>query len=525
MKLGSKILITAAGAVIAATIGSIAVTFMVLRDKQITWTSAVANSMILQAETVRENFDKLHTSQAFDLIRLRAELTHKPVAETDLYRTIPVVAAWKSIEAVADTSGFTFHTPTAPGIPARNERNANWQDHSLAFDAFKAGKEAYSAVEGSTIVVARPVRLTASCLQCHGDPATSLTKDGKDPLGVPMENMHVGDLKGAFVLTKPIDYTEANAAAMQVTWVGTLILVLSMVVFSFINRRLIVAPLNGFINRLAHTSDETSSGSAEIARASQNLADAATKQAASLEETSASVQELASMVRTTAGNTQAAQSLAGEAKTAAERGASAMEHLGKAIGEIKANADRTAKIVKTIDEIAFQTNLLALNAAVEAARAGDAGKGFAVVAEEVRNLAGRAGEAARTSAELIEASVTSADSAVGLGRDAAAVIAQLAESSRKVADLAKEIAASTTEQDAGLSQITNSMQEMDKGTQTTAAGAEENSATSMALQAQVEELNRLVEELADMVGTQTSRAAEAARVSTVTRNTHIPPTA
>ena len=133
-----------------------------------------------------------------------------------------------------------------------------------------------------------------------------------------------------------------------------------------------------------------------------------------------------------------------------------------------------------------------------------------MVAEEVRNLAGRAGEAARNSAELIEASVKSADGAVGLGKDAAAVIAQLADSSKKVADLAGEIAASTREQDTGLGQITSAMQEMDKGTQSTAAGAEENSATSQALQQQVEELNRLVAELAAMVGAEVQHSTHAA---------------
>jgi methyl-accepting chemotaxis protein len=313
----------------------------------------------------------------------------------------------------------------------------------------------------------------------------------------------VGEAKGS---------RDSLAAAALSVLIGLSVMIVLGVVIAYIITHGITRALMRTVSDLTSCSSETANAAAQVAGGAQTLADGTSKTAAALEETSASLEEMGSMVKQTAASSSSAATLANEGRLAGERGSQAMLDLTKAIQDIKANADQTAKIVKTIDEIAFQTNLLALNAAVEAARAGDAGKGFAVVAEEVRNLAQRAGEAARNTASLIESSVKAADTGVTMAKGVNDVVSESTAASRKISDLVAEIAASAKEVSQGIGQIGTAVRQMDQVTQSNAAAAEENSAVGEELSAQSQALNDLVIGLDVMV-----RGASAERQVTAHR--------
>ncbi len=238
------------------------------------------------------------------------------------------------------------------------------------------------------------------------------------------------------------------------------------------------------LGQAAQGAEQVTAAATQISNGSQSLAQGASEQASSLEEVSSSLEEMSSMTKQNADNSNQGKALAADAQQAAERGNEAMLRMGEAIGKIKDSSDATAKIVKTIDEIAFQTNLLALNAAVEAARAGEAGKGFAVVAEEVRNLAQRSAESAKNTANMIEESVKNAEGGVRITEEVARALAEIAEGNRKVNDLVAEIAAASNEQSKGIDQINLAVQQLDKVTQQTAANSEESASAAEELNSQ-----------------------------------------
>ncbi len=268
--------------------------------------------------------------------------------------------------------------------------------------------------------------------------------------------------------------------------------------------------LNSIVGQLAEGSEQLASASEQISSASQSLAQGATEQAAGLEETSSSLEEMSSMTKQNAANATQANTLAAEARKAANNGTDSMKRMADAINDIRKSSDETAKIIKVIDEIAFQTNLLALNAAVEAARAGEAGKGFAVVAEEVRNLAMRSAEAAKNTTNLIEQSVNNSRNGVQICNEVQKVLDEIVSGIAKTTDLVGEIAAASKEQAQGVDQINTAVSQMDKVTQQNAANAEQSASASQELNNQASLLKNVVHELSALVGVQANSTLQTA---------------
>ena len=258
----------------------------------------------------------------------------------------------------------------------------------------------------------------------------------------------------------------------------------------------LVDSLGARVDDLATGAEQVAAASDQIALANAATAEGASLQAGNLQEIAGAMAEITTAVAGNAEHASEAGQVAASTLAAAEEGREAMYEMMGGIGEIKDSTDEMARIIKTIDEIAFQTNLLALNAAVEAARAGDAGRGFAVVADEVRNLAGRSAAAAQSTAELITRAVGNADRGVSASEAFVATLEEIITGIDRMESLTREVAEASAKQSVGVRQINQGLSNLDQLVQANAATSEQTAASCQELSAQASQFTAVVAEIA-----------------------------
>jgi len=214
--------------------------------------------------------------------------------------------------------------------------------------------------------------------------------------------------------------------------------------------------------------------------------------ATAMNQISTTIQAMSASTASTAEQTQAVQTSAGQGQQVVDTAVQGIRSLANSITEttltvatLQQQSQNIGSIINVIRDIAEQTNLLALNAAIEAARAGENGRGFAVVADEVRQLAQRTQHSTGEIQQLIDslqqqttaivsamdAKQAQSEQSVEQIEKAGEVLTHILSSIDLINDMATQIAGASEEQSSVVHDVSQKIEDLSDGAQRTVVDA------------------------------------------------------
>lgn len=334
-----------------------------------------------------------------------------------------------------------------------------------------------------------PMPIKPACIECHPN------YKGLVSGGVYRYRFSTDNLKQAQAQWVGFSEDLARANLINGIWTSLVLLATATAVIVWLVRRQIAQPLTEVSSALRGSVEDLVRTAETINASSRSLSEGSQAQAASLEQTGATLEETSAMARRTAGDAGQTQEAASATRASVAGATAAMQQMHVRMQAIQSATNDVAKILKTIDEIAFQTNILALNAAVEAARAGEVGAGFAVVADEVRSLAQRSASAARSTAELTSEVTRKVKEGAAISDEVARHLEEIVAKIEREDALIGQIVQAAREQDSGLAQINGAVSTLEKVNQANAGISEETAGAADALRGHSQELAKQVSDL------------------------------